>query len=198
MKIFSSQWIFLALVALITGIFFYPTILQKKLPVPSDSLVGLYHPWRDLYAQTNPQGIAFKNFLITDPIRQQIPWRKIAIDQWKQGIIPLWNPFSFSGTPLSANIQAGVFYPLNILFFVLPFPFAWTVLIVLQPIFAGFFLFMYLRHLKLTQWASLLGAIIWGFSGFNIAWLTWGTMVHTALWLPLALLATDKIVLGEK
>ena len=35
----------------IVGIFFYPTLFGGKLPVPSDSLVGLYHPWRDMYAK---------------------------------------------------------------------------------------------------------------------------------------------------
>lgn len=176
---------------IIVAIFFSP-LVKGKLPVPSDSLVGLYHPWRDALASEFPRGLPFKNFLITDPIRQQIPWRKIVIDQWREGKLPRWNPFSFSGTPLAANIQSGAFYPLNVVFFVMPFPIAWTVLIILQPILAGIFLFVYLRNLKVNQWASLLGAITWSFSGFSIAWLTWGTMVHAALWLPLALLAIDK------
>lgn len=192
MKTFKKESLWLALFIAIVGIFFYPTILKGKLPVPSDSLIGLYHPWRDFYAAEYPRGIPFKNFLITDPVRQQIPWRKIVIDQWKEGGLPRWNPFSFSGTPLSANIQSGTFYPLNVLFFVLPFPIAWTALIILQPILAGIFLYLFLRQLKLGQWASLFGAIIWSFSGFNVSWLTWGTMVHTALWLPLALWAIDK------
>jgi len=177
---------------IIVGIFFSPTIFQGKLPVPSDSLVGLYHPWRDLYKDTNPRGIPFKNFLITDPVRQQIPWRKIAIDQWKEGKIPLWNSYNFSGFPILANIQAAALYPLNILFLIFPFIDAWTMLIMLQPLLAGLFMYWYLRSLALRSVASLLGAIAWSFSGFNIAWLTWGTMGHVALWLPLALLAIDK------
>ncbi len=182
----------------IVGIFFYPMLLQGNLPVPSDSLVGLYHPWRDLYAKDYPRGIPFKNFLITDPIRQQIPWRKIAIDQWKQGQIPKWNPYNFSGTPLAANVQAAVFYPLNMLFFIFDFPIAWTILILLEPLLAGIFLFFYLRHLDLDPLACLLGALAWSFSGFSIAWLTWGTMVHVALWLPLVLLSIDKLIGAQK
>ena len=69
--------------------YFLANRISGKLPVPSDTLVGLYHPWRDLYRDTNPRGVPFKNFLITDPVRQQIPWRKIVIDQWKEGIIDL-------------------------------------------------------------------------------------------------------------
>lgn len=178
---------------IIIGIFFSSTIFQGKLPVPSDSLVGLYHPFRDYYANTNPRGVPFKNFLITDPVRQQIPWRKVVIDQWKDGRIPAWNPFSFSGASLTGNIQAGVFYPLNIIFFLLPFTTAWAVLIMLEPLLAGLFIYIFLRHKKLSTGASLLGALSWSFSGFSVAWLTWGTIVHVALWVPLILLSIDLL-----
>lgn len=177
----------------VVAIFFAPTITKGLLPVPSDALVGLYHPWRDMLADKFPRGVPFKNFLITDPVRQEIPWRKIAIDDWKKGQMPRWNPYSFSGTTLVGNIQAGVFYPLNILFFFLPFSTAWTVLIMLEPLLAGLFLYLFLRHKQLSVPASLLGAISWSFSGFSVAWLTWGTIVHVALWLPLILLSLDKL-----
>ncbi|MCX8009050.1 MAG: YfhO family protein, partial [Patescibacteria group bacterium] len=172
--------------------FFSPFFFHRKLPVPSDTLVGMYHPWRDVYADEYPRGIPFKNFLITDPIRQQIPWRKIGIDELKQGRIPWWNPYSFSGAPLLGNIQSGLLYPLNVLFFLFPFPLAWSLLIISQPLLAGIFLYLYLSSKKLDPWACLLASIAWAFSGFSVAWLTWGTIVHTALWLPLILLCIDK------
>jgi hypothetical protein len=178
-------------IVIVCAIFFYPTILSGKLPVPADTLVGLYHPWRDLYAATNPRGVPYKNFLITDPVRQQIPWRKLAIDDLTRGKFPLWNPYNFSGTPLLANIQAGTFYPLNLFFFFLPFDIAWTALIMIQPILAALFLYLYLRRRNVSSSVAVFGGIIWAFCGFSIAWLTWGTIVQTALWLPLMLLAID-------
>lgn len=193
MKKYSVDLISLLIFIILTAGFFYPVILQGKLPVPSDSLVGLYHPWRDLYAGDYPRGIPFKNFLITDPVRQQIPWRKVAVDQWKSGKIPVWNPFNFAGTPLAANIQAAVFYPLNLLFLLFSFPTAWTVLIMLGPLLSGIFLYLYLRTLRMNPLTALLGSIVWSFSGFNIAWLTWGTITQAALWLPAILLAVEKI-----
>ncbi len=188
----------LILFTCVVGIFFAPTIFKGKLPVPADALVGLYHPWRDALAKDYPRGLPFKNFLITDPVRQQIPWRKVVIDQWKDRILPTWNPFSFSGVSLVGNIQAGVFYPFNILFFLLPFSVAWTVLIILEPLLAGLFLYFFLRHKQLSIGASLLGAISWSFSGFSVAWLTWGTIIHVALWLPLILLSIDKLIESKR
>jgi len=173
--------------------FFSPVIFRGKLPVPTDTLVGLYHPWRDLYADQYPRGIPFKNFLITDPIRQQIPWRKMGIDELKRGNTPMWNPYSFAGTPLLGNIQSGLLYPLNFVFFIFSFQRAWTMLIVLQPLLAGIFLYLYLSSKGLHPIASLISSIAWSFSGFSIAWLTWGTIVHTALWLPIFLLCIDQL-----
>lgn len=187
----------IAFLTLIVGVFFYQLLLGK-LPVPTDALVGLYHPWRDLYAKEYPRGVPYKNFLITDPVRQQIPWRKIAIDAWKQGRVPWWNPYTYGGTPLVGNIQAAVFYPLNILFFVFSFATAWTILIVLQPYLAGLFLFLYLGSRKVHPTAALVGAVAWSFSGFSVAWLMWGTIVQTAMWLPLILLAIDRILEGKR
>ncbi len=177
----------------LTAGFFYQTVLYQKLPVPSDALVGLYHPWRDAFAGDYARGVPFKNFLITDPVRQQIPWKKITIETFKAGQLPGWNPYAFAGVPLDANIQAAPFYPLNALFFVFDFPVAWTLYVILQPILSGLFFFMYARSLGLTRAASLLGALSWSFGGFAIAWLTWGTIVHVALWLPLLLLSIDKL-----
>lgn len=164
------------------------------LPVPADTLVGLYHPWRDAYAEKFPRGVPFKNFLITDPIRQQIPWRKVAIDAVKDGGRPAWNPYSFFGVPLDANVQAAPYYPLNILFLIFDFPMAWTILILFQPFLAGLFLYWYLRHLQVSRPASFVGATAWSFGGFSISWLTWGTIMHTALWLPLVLLSIDSLM----
>lgn len=187
------DFIAIVLFICIVSIFYYPTILYKKLPVPSDALVGLYHPFRDLYKETNPRGVPFKNFLITDPVRQQIPWRKIVIDAWKSRVLPRINPYAFAGVPLDANIQAAPYYPLNILFFIFDFPVAWSILIILQPMLSGIFLYLYLRYHHISIAASGIGALSWAFGGFATAWLTWGTMMHTALWLPLTLLSIDKL-----
>jgi len=191
-------WGVLLVGSIITAVFFYQTVFTRSLPVPSDTLVGLYHPWRDLYAESYPRGIPYKNYLITDPIRQQIPWRKVVIDSWKQGKAPSFNAFSFGGVPLDANVQAAPFYPMNILFFFFSFPTAWALLIIAQPFLAGVFLYLYLRHLKLSIAASAVGALAWAFGGFATAWLTWGTIMHSALWLPLMLMSVDNLVTPGK
>lgn len=182
----------------LTLVFFWQFFFKGLLPIPSDTIIGLYHPYRDLYAKDYPRGITFKNFLITDPVRQQYPWKNLSIDLLKKGKLPLWNPYSFSGTPLLANFQSSVFYPLNILFFVLPFNLAWSTLIFSEIFMGLIFMFLYLNNLKLDKRASIFGSLVFSFCGFSIAWLEWGNILHTAIWLPLMLLAIDKIIQSPK
>lgn len=177
----------------VTCIFFWQFLFKGLLPIPGDTIIGLYHPYRDLYAKDYPNGISFKNFLITDPVRQQYPWREFSITGIKSLGLPTWNPYSFSGTPNLANFQSAVFYPLNILFLILPFQTSWSFLILAQPFLAGIFMFLYLRNLKLDNYSSFFGSITFSFGGFFATWLEWGTVLHTALWLPLVLLSIDKI-----
>lgn len=174
--------------------FFFPFLLFQKLPIPADTIIGLYHPYRDLYAKEYPNGIPFKNFLITDVVRQLYPWRVLAVAETKAYNMPLWNPYSLSGTPLLANMQSAALYPLNILFLIFSFSFAWSLLVLLQPLLGGFFLYLYLRHMRLQMIPSILGGVVYSFSGFNVAWMEWNTISHVALWLPLILLAKEKLL----
>ncbi|MEK7570652.1 MAG: YfhO family protein [Patescibacteria group bacterium] len=186
---------FLPIIILLVSIlfFFQPFFLQGRVPIPADTIVGLYHPFRDLYAAEYPNGVPYKNALLTDPVRQQYPWKHLAIGQESRMTLPLWNPYALAGTPLLATMQGGVLYPLNIVFFIMPFTSAWGVFIFSQQVLAGLFLFLYLRNLKLSKLSSLFGAITYSFCGFVIAWLEWGTLVHVAAWLPLILYCIDNI-----
>ncbi len=189
----SSTFLPILLLSTVILLFFYPVALFGKLPVPADTIIGLYHPFRDLYAKEYPRGIPFKNSLITDPVRQQYPWRFLTIFTEKNLVLPLWNPYSMAGSPLLANLQSAPFYPLNILLFLPDFSIWWSVIILLQPLLGGIFMYLFLRNLSLTKYSAFFGGFIYAFCGFSIAWLEWGTIGHVALWLPLILLSIDKV-----
>ena len=174
--------------------FSFPFLMKGLLPIPSDSLVGLYHPFRDFYAKDYSRGVPFKNFLITDPVRQIYPWKELALDGISKFTMPIWNPYEMAGKPLLANFQSSPFYPLNIILLLKPFYFSWSVFILLQIPLAGLFMYVYLRSLFLHKLACLLGTLSWVFSGFFVAWFEWGNIIHTVLWLPLILLSVDKII----
>lgn len=179
---------------LLTFLFFVPHLLMGRIPFPADAFLALYHPARDISLDGfSPGTIPAKNPLITDPILQAYPWRKLVINNLKEGLLPLWNPYSFSGQPLLANIQSSPFSIFNLLFLIFNFNIAWAVTLILPSILTTFFMFLFLRNLKLSRTASIFGAFVLPFTGFFIAWLSWGSIVATVMWLPLILLAIARL-----
>lgn len=195
---FLKTYRYLVILVVLVVAFFVPALLQGKILLPSDTIVGLYHPYRDLYAATNPNGLPYKNALITDPVRQQYPWKKLTIQEETSANLPTWNPYAFSGTPLLAGMQSGGLYPLNVIFLILPFNLGWNVYIVLQLLLGSVFMYLFLRNLKVSELPSILGSIGFVFSGFAVSWLEWGNVLHTAIWLPLILFTIDKILQTQK
>src|SRR3989344_1778523 len=191
----KKQYIFPFVIFFAIFLFFSsPFLISGKLPIPADTIIGLFHPFRDLYAQQYPQGIPYKNALITDPVEQQYPWKTLTIALERTYQLPLWNPYSFSGTPLLANFQAGPFYPLNILFFIFIPSVAWSIYILLQPMLACLFMYWYLRSIYIGKWGSTVGGIVFAFCGFSVVWMEWGSIIHVLLWLPLILFAQEKFL----
>lgn len=173
-------------------LFFQQVFTKGAIPFPGDLLVGSYAPYNS-YSNNGyaPGGVPHKAQGI-DVIRQLYPWKYLAVEDFKSGLVPLWNPYNFSGTPLLANYQTGAFYPFNILF-ILPFNFAWTLFIMLQPVLGFIFMYLYLRQLKLSKTACSFGAVSFAFSLYMTVWLQWGNIGHTIIWLPLLLFIIEKL-----
>jgi len=132
------------------------------------------------------------NALIWDAMAQYYPWRAYAHDALARGIIPLWNPFQFCGTPFVANSQSAVFYPPNLLFYLLPPARAFAIAAALHLWLAGLFTYLFLRALGRGRFGAALGGVAFAFSGFLAAWLQLPTVLDTAVWLPLALFCVAR------
>ena len=168
-------------------IFSSPFLLKNLLPAPLDFLVGFFNPWQPFFK------IPIRNNALPDVVTQILPLKLYNLEQITNGQIPLWNPFNFAGTPHMANIQSAVFYPLNLLFYLLPFHVGYGFFILLQPLLAGLFTYLFCRKIRLTPQASLLASLSFMFSGFVTSWLEYGTLVHAFLWLPLCLYLIEKL-----
>ncbi|PJE70020.1 hypothetical protein COU97_02035 [Candidatus Shapirobacteria bacterium CG10_big_fil_rev_8_21_14_0_10_48_15] len=179
---------------ILTAIIFRNYFFKGQVPFPANLLVSFYSPWRHYQWEGYPNGPATKPIGF-DNLRSFFPYRKFTLDQLKLGQWPLWNPYNFSGNIHLATYQAAVFYPLNLLYFVLPLIDAWSWLVILQPILAGFFMFLFLRKINLSSRAAFFGALTLAFSGWMLAWSEESLVIeHTALWLPLILYALEKLM----
>lgn len=169
----------------ITAIFFNKTFLNGYIPFPGDLVVGGYNPYSSYsFFGYTPGGFPNKaqDF---DVLKLLYPGKYFSIDSFKNFQIPLWNPYNFSGNPHLASVQSGSFYPLNIIFIIFPFNFAWSFYIYMQPLLAAFFTFLLLRELRLNFKSALFGALIFSFSSYFVVWMEYGNIGHSIIWLPL-------------
>jgi hypothetical protein len=172
-------------------------IFRGFVPIPMDVLVAGYFPWLD-YKWGFPTGVPYKNASLTDVYSQNYIWRTLAVGMLKGGELPLWNPYSFSGTPLLANLLSAPFYPLNLLMILLGDIWGWSAMILFQPLLSMLFMYLFLRQIKLFPFACIFGSIVFAFSGFMTTYLEYGTSGQIFLWLPLLLYVIEKYYYSQK
>lgn len=173
-------------------LFSYPYFFQRLVPFPSRYLVDFFPPWSYEY------GHPVKNGAMPDIITQIYPWKQLVIDSWRGGYVPRWNPYQFAGNPHLANVQSGALSPFNILFFILPFIDAWSVMILLQPLLAGIFTYMYARSIAISKSGSAVASLSFMFCGFIVTWMAYGTLAYAALFLPLLLYGIERAYRADK
>lgn len=169
-------------------IFASPFIFKNLAPFPSDYQVNSFSPWTAYPELAGP----VKNGAMPDLITQIYPWKHFTISSFFNLQIPLWDPYSFTGMPHLANYQSAVLSPFNILFFIFKFVDAWSILILLQPLLAGIFMYIFVRTIGPSKIGSLISSVSFMFCGFITVWLSYGTLSYAIIFTPLALFAIEK------
>lgn len=159
---------------------------------PADMLSHL-QPWSEI--NSSEKDIQW-NPLLWDSLAQFYPWRNFLAESFRQGFLPLWNPYQFCGTPFYANGQSAIFYPFN---WLSPFLgrmfFGFSAL--LHLFLAGLLIYLFLRKINLSSYASLFSALAFMLSSFITAWLHLPTVISSFVWAPLALLGVELALEGE-
>lgn len=188
-KLFLKIWPVLFIVSL-WMLFSTPYFFGNKVPFSSTYQLTFFPPW-SAYPHN---GVPVKNAAMPDVISQILPWKHLVIMLWKSGQIPLWNIYSFGGTPLLANYQSAALSPFNLLFFILPFTDGWSMLVLLQPLLAGLFAYVFARSGGVSRIGSLVSSLSFMFCGFLVSWMGYGTLGYALLFLPLGMYAIEKYV----
>jgi len=184
-------WPFLFL-AVVVLLFFWKVFLGL-IPFPGDFVVGIYYPWLD-YNWGFPAGVPVKNPILADVPSFIYPMQTFAMELLKSGQWPLWNPYILGGAPLLANFQSAPFSITAIFYFIFSKINAWTLQIIFQHLLASFFTYILLRHWSLSKAASIFGATVFAFSGFNMVWSGWNGHTLGAAYIPLLLYFQDRLL----
>lgn len=139
-----------------------------------------------------------------DSVSYIFPMYRFAADSLRSGTIPFWNPFQYAGAPFVADNQSGLFYPFNLLLFLLWPDFSYRgieLLVIWHFIFAGAAMYICLRlmgpGLSLKRPAAVLGALAFMFSDVFITHIGNLNLIAVASWLPLAFIGLHRAIHAE-
>lgn len=189
MRIFRKIFPFLVLILLVVVIY-WPFFFQGKIPFPGDLLIGAYYPWLD-YKWGTITGVAVKNPNLSDVFSHILPLKYLVIDTIRSGQLPLWNPQSFSGSPLLANYNSAPLFFANLILF-LPKYYSWALFILGQTLFAALGIFVYLKKYTLNIFIKLIAALVFSLSSLMSTWAEFGGGVWAMALLPWILFFIDR------
>jgi hypothetical protein len=165
------------------------------------------HPWPYRWALA-AQALIFHRQVLFYP-HHLFPWdfrgvhlplATLMADSFRRGQWPLWDPFTYCGVPLFANIQAASFYPPVLAATAAA---AWrgddfiprflAISVVLQIIFAGLCAFELMRQLEVRPAAAWIGATVFELGCFFAAQTEHMGAMQGAVWLPLIWLSVLRL-----
>ncbi len=115
------------------------------------------------------------------------PSVKLWVEALQGGVLPLWNPYAFSGQPLFASLQTAVFYPPNWILLVFPLVFGFNLTIILHFFLAGWFIYLLSRELGGSRGAAVLSALAFSLGGGLLSLHSMLSSLQSAVWAPLIL-----------
>jgi Bacterial membrane protein YfhO len=144
-------------------------------------------PWKS----TAPTGYSAQIASVSDTIDSVLATHHFYKEQIDAGNVPVWNPLAAGGSPLGTGISYAVFTPVNLPYLILPtwLAPAWSKLLELAVAIAGSFLF--LRRLRMTRPAALVGGVLFASSGFMVTWTNW-PQTQVAAFIPALFWAAER------
>lgn len=170
-KNIKQEIIFIFLLFLLSCLFFWKVLLY-----PGDiifakyfsDVISLHSDYRFFYSQT------FKNF----------------------GVFPLWDSHINAGYPFVGDPESAMFYPLNLLYLILPINSLFGYILLLDIFLMGTFTFLFMRVIGTDKVGSFISAIIFMFSGNIIAHVYGGNQgnIDALVLLPLIFLLFELAI----
>jgi hypothetical protein len=114
--------------------------------------------------------------------------------------VPEWNPYLFGGVPFIAAQHGDIFYPTAWLRWILPVDLAMSLGYAIHLVLAGWFMWLFLRGLRVRWGAAVIGGIAYQLSGIVASMMRPGhdgKMFVSAL-TPLLFYALLKAIRGER
>src|ERR1700730_14661241 len=126
------------------------------------------------------------------------------LDSLWHGRMPLWDPYAFCGRPFAGEMLPSAYYPLHLLFLLVPFnrdglvsPRLYHEYFVLTHLLCAYFTFAVIRELGLSRFAAFAGACCFALSGMLVK-MIWLPFVEAGIWLPAIFLFLLRALRAER
>jgi hypothetical protein len=184
-----SNLLLLAGIVLLAQVVLYgPSLIGTRILLPLDLLASRGEIGTET-AFRRPQSV-----MLSDLINVIEPWRRFAASEIRAGRLPLWNPYSYCGSPFLAANQPAIFSPYHLLDYLFPGPMtiAWAELVQALVGATGAYLF-FRKALSVSVTPAFAGACAFPQIGFMVLWQGF-PLTRVASLLPWVLLAVHACV----
>jgi hypothetical protein len=182
-----SRWLSFLICLTIGVLFFGDTFILDRTVIPTGALYT-EQPWKS----ESPElaGDVAQQY---DLIQQFYPWADYFKRSVREGRLPLWNPYNYLGTPFFANPQTALLFPLTWLHLLLPLRYSFSLILLLKLTISLLGMYYWLRSLRLSPKASLLGSFVFSLSMNTVSSLAFPYSNVTILF-PWALLSLKSLL----
>ncbi|HJQ68000.1 MAG TPA: YfhO family protein [Blastocatellia bacterium] len=117
-----------------------------------------------------------------------------VVEAFKDGEMPLWNPYTMAGHPIYADGVTRTLSPSLLFYTFLDVPLGYSVARVFELMLAAVFMYAFLVSIRISPRGALMGSLVFALSAHSLFHVTglgwWGGL----MWLPLILLFVDRAI----
>lgn len=150
--------------ALPVVVYLWPVLFAGRVLSPA-TVLYYFPPW---LGARPPHLAQHVNVLLWDPAQQFFPWQQLARQQLHSGVLPQWNPYALTGTPLLANAQLALFSPFSLPLWLAPGDYGLGLSAAIVLWAGGFGMFLLVRELQLGTWPALVAGLAFALAPTNI------------------------------
>src|SRR5215216_2600313 len=117
-----------------------------------------------------------------------------VVSAFRDGELPLWNPYTMAGHPIYADGVTKTLSPFLLFYGFFDVPLGYSLARITELLLAAVFMYLFLIAIGASANGALMGSLVFGFSAHSMLHLTglgwWGGL----MWLPLILLFVDRAI----
>ena len=146
-----------------------------------------------LIGATFPQVLSgLQTFVVRDYGFFACPLAHFQQEYYRQGEVPLWNPYNNCGVPFLAQWNTMSLYPPSLFYLLLPLPGSLGFFCLLHLWFAGLGMYFLARRWTDDSFAAAFAGAAFAFNGLTLNLLMWPSQMATLAWMPWVVLAVES------